>query len=125
MNRKQQWLVPGMSVVLAVVVLAASGCATQIPLKPTGLEQKIENAGTPVDHEEIALLYEQHATADKTEAERHRGLARVYARSGGVKGAPNPGMSSHCDKLAQTYQEAAEENLALAKMHRQMAVEAK
>lgn len=125
MIRNRRWFGAGLMFLLAAVVLAAGGCATETPVKPAGLEQKIENARTPADHEEIASLYEQHAGADKAEAERHRGLARVYARSGGIKGAPNPGMSSHCEKLAQTYQQAAEENQALAKMHRQIASQAK
>jgi hypothetical protein len=125
MNRIQRRSTMGLVAVLAAALLVLSGCAVEGPVKPAGLEQKIENARTPADHEEIASLYEQHAGAAKAEAERHRGLARIYARSGGVKGAPNPAMSSHCDKLAQTYQQAADENLTLAKMHRQMAVEAK
>jgi hypothetical protein len=113
-----------MGALLATTVLAAGGCATETPVKPAGLVQKIENARTRVDHEEIASLYEQQAGADKAAAERHRDLARFYARSGGLKGTPIPGMRSHCETLAQAYQLAAEENLMLAKMHRQVAAEA-
>jgi hypothetical protein len=122
-NRIQRWLAPGLGAILAVVLL--SGCAVEGPVKPAGLEQKIENARSPRDHEEIASLFEQQAGVDKAAALRHRELARIYTRSGGSRGAPNPAMSSHCDKLAQTYQQAADENLVLAKIHRQMAVEAK
>jgi hypothetical protein len=122
-NRIQRWLALGLGAILAAVLL--NGCAVEGPVKPAGLEQKIENARTRADHEEIASVYEQHAGTDRAEAERHRGLARIYTRSGGVKGASNPAMSSHCDKLAQTYQQAADENLVLAKMHRQMAAELK
>jgi len=124
MSGNRRWLVFGMGALLATAVLAVGGCATEAPVKPAGLGQKIENARTRADHEEIASLYEQQAGADKAAAERHRGFARFYARSGGPRGAPNPGMRSHCETLAQAYQQAAEENLALAKMHRQVAAEA-
>ena len=123
MNRIQRWAVVGLGAVLAAALL--SGCADQGPVRPAGLEEKIASARSPSDHEEIASLFEQQAGLDKAAALQHRSLARIYTRSGGARGAPNPAMSSHCDKLAQTYQQAADENLVLAKMHRQMAVEAK
>ena len=37
----------------------------------------------------------------------------------------NFGMISHCENLARTYEQAADENLALAKMHRQVGAEVK
>lgn len=125
MIRNRWWFGAGLISLLAVAVLGVGGCATEAPVQAGGLEQKIESARTRADHEEIASLYEQQAGADKAAAERHRGLARAYARSGNPRVPVNPGLISHCENLARTYQQAADENLALAKMHRQATVEVK
>lgn len=125
MNRIQRWSTMGLGAVLPAALLVLSGCAVEGPVKPAGLEQKIESARSRSDHEEIASLFEQQAGVDKAAAERHRGLARAYARSGNPRVPANPGMISHCENLARTYGQAADENLALAKMHRQAAAEVK
>ena len=82
----------------------------------------IENATTRADHERIASLFEQEAGADRAAAERHEGIARSYRHAG--RNA-DPGMATHCENLARAYRQAAEENLALAKSHRQMAADSK
>ena len=122
MNRRS--LVLGAGAVLAAAILTLGGCAAYGPVKPAGLEQKIEAARTRADHEQIASLYEQQAGADKAAAERHRGMALAYGRSWTYRGGQG-NMAPHCENLARTYQQAAEENLALAKEHRQAAAEAK
>ena len=72
---------------------------------------------------------------DTEAAERHRGLARAYER-GLVWSGPQVGSVSsvkmenqrfiaHCENLARIYQQAAEENLALARAHRRLAAETK
>jgi type IV pilus biogenesis protein CpaD/CtpE len=130
MIRNQRWFDAGLVVLAAAVVLTLGGCATQTPVSPTmgkgdGLEQRIESARTRADHEAIASVYEQQAGADKASSERHRGLARAYARAGNPRVPTNPALISHCETLARTYEQAADENLALAKMHRQLAAEVK
>ena len=124
MKMNRRWLVLGAGAVLAAAILTLGGCAAGGPVKPAGLEQKIEAARTRADHEEIASLYEQQAGADKAAAERHRGMALAYGRSGAYRGGQS-NIAPHCENLARTYQQAAKENLALAKEHRQMAAEAK
>ena len=124
MNMNRRRLVLGASAVLAAAILTLGGCAAEGPVKPGGLEQKIEAARTRADHEEIASLYEQQAGADKAEGERHRGLARAYGRSWTYKGG-HANLARHCENLARTHQQAAEENLALAKAHRQIASDTK
>ena len=122
MNRRR--LVLGASAVLAAAILTLGGCVAEGPLRPTALEQKIEAARTRADHEEIASLYEQQAGADKAAGERHRGLARAYGRSWTYRDE-DANLARHCESLARTYQQAAEENLALAKAHRQIASDTK
>ena len=128
MNGKPRWMFYGAGALLVTAVLTFGGCAAEGPVKPAGLEEKIEAARTRSDHQEIAVVYERQAQDDRTASERHRAWARRYDQrhlsSAGVRG-PNPAMAEHCRNLARIYQQAAEENLALAKGHRQMAAEAK
>lgn len=133
MSRSQRWLVLRAVTFLAVAISILGGCAAEGPVKPVGLEQKIEAARTRADHQDIAVVYEQQAERDKAAAERHRGLARAYER-GEVWRAPRVGSAStvrrenkssvaHCENLARVYQQAAEENWALARQHRRFAAE--
>jgi hypothetical protein len=129
MNMSRRWGV------LAAVILILGGCATDGSVKPVGLGQKIEAARTRADHQEIAVVYERQAESDRAAAERHRGLARAYEqgwvwnppRVGGVSSArrENQNLIAHCENLVRIYQQAAEENIALARAHRQLAVELK
>ncbi|MBI2753788.1 MAG: hypothetical protein HYX46_09795 [Betaproteobacteria bacterium] len=135
MNTNRRWLVLGAGTFLAAPVLTLGGCAAEGPVKPAGLKQKIEAARTRADHQEIAAVYEQQAVVDKEAMERHRDLARAYERGwvwagpsvGGVISARkvNYTLAAHCENLARIYQQAAEENLALAREHRQLAAETK
>jgi hypothetical protein len=117
--------------ILAAAILILGGCAAEGPVKPAGLEQKIEAARTAADHQDIALVYERQAEGDRAASERHRNLASAYER-GVVWRGPKVGtakrtdsMVAHCENLARIYQQAADENLALARAHRQLAVETK
>lgn len=135
MSTNQGWLVSGGSALLAAAVLALGGCAAEGPVKPAGLERKIEAARTRADHQEIAALYERQAGIDKEAGEQHLNLARAYER-GSVWAGPQIGsvrrlrrdkksFVAHCENLARVHQEAAAENLALAREHRQLAAEMK
>jgi len=135
MSRNQRRMVLGTGAFLAAAVLILGGCAAEEPVKPAGLEQQIEAARTRADHQTIAAVYEQEAEGDRAAAERHRGLARAYERgyiAGGsrVRGSStarreNKSLAAHCENLTRIYQQAAEENLVLAREHRQLATETK
>jgi hypothetical protein len=86
------------------------------------LEQQVQSANTRSDHEKIAMAYEQQSGAEKATAQRPERIARAY-RQGGRNAAP--GMAAHCDNLVRMYTQTADELMGLAKMHRQMAAEAK
>lgn len=123
------------SIALVAAILGLVGCAAESPVRPAGLEQKIESARTHADHAEIAAIYEQEAEKDRAAAQRHRGLARAYEKGwvwegpkvGGVVNAKkgNQSFIAHCEILASTYDRLAEEEFALAKLHRDLAARAK
>lgn len=129
MNMNRRWWI------VAAAILTLAGCAAEGPVKPAGIEQKIEAARTRADHQEIAAVYERQAAGDRAAVERHLGLARVYEegwvwagpRVGGVISARrgNQNLIAHCESLMRIYQQAADENLALAREHRQVAAEMK
>jgi hypothetical protein len=109
------------------LLLGAAACTSQGPVQPSGFEQKIESATTRVDHEEIAQRYERQAGLDRAAAKRHQGYSAIYRKNVSPRAGAEEhlAMARHCDKLAQTYLQAAEENLSMAKLHREMAASMK
>jgi hypothetical protein len=123
MTNYLKWMAVGGVATIAAATISLAGCAAQLPSVPAGIEQKIENASTASDHNDIASQYERQATLDVASAKRHVGYAAIYRKNrsprSGVQAHEN--LAKHCDALARTYQEAADQNLALAKLHRELA----
>ncbi len=69
----------------------------------------------------IAAEYEQQAAADRATTKLHQNLAVTY-RNADTKGNP-AAMSGHCNSLAKLYQQAADENQELARLHHEAAVD--
>jgi len=79
------------------------------------LNEKVKNAKTEGDHEMIAEYYEKEAADNTQKAELHLTMRNVYFK------APMP---AHCYYLAKAYQQAADQDKALAAAQRQMAKQA-
>jgi hypothetical protein len=94
------------------------------PAEKFDLEKAIAGAKTPADHEAIASYYDREAATAKDKAAEHRRLAETYRTLAASGRAPLQPMGIHCQQLAQTYESAAADNVALAAGHRQMAKEA-
>jgi outer membrane murein-binding lipoprotein Lpp len=112
---------------LVAAAIALAGCAAQGPSTPAGLEQKIEQAVSRVDHEDIAAQYERQAELDAAAAKRHQGYAATYLKNRAPRSGPEAhlALAKHCEALAQTYRQASEQNLEMAKLHRELAAQAK
>lgn len=119
MNGKLQ-LVAAFGLLLAVS-LSLGGCAAISGQNPLWLQTKIENAQTKPDHEELAEYYGQEAKTLRAKAEQHEQEALSYGPPPRVYERLYYGR--HCNYLAGRYRDGAEENLALAKLHRRMAVD--
>jgi hypothetical protein len=110
-------------------VLALSSCAERAARPERehrhgphmSLEQAVEQAKTPADHEQIATRYERKANKFLKSARYHERLAEIYARTDNPKMAAD--SARHCRAIAQKLKEAAEEMKAMAKMHREMAAQ--
>jgi nitrate reductase cytochrome c-type subunit len=79
------------------------------------LNQKVKDAKTAGDHEMIAEYYDKEAADNAQKAELHRTMRNVYIK---------PPLQAHCGYLVKAYQEAADQDKALASAQRQMAKEA-
>ena len=65
-------------IVLFAALLSVAGCAAEVPVRPAGLEQKIEGARTHADHAEIAAIYEQEAERFAADQWNERLFALMY-----------------------------------------------
>ena len=125
MGFQRRWTVTGAAAAVVVALAGMSGCASQGPTAPGGIEQKIVNAHTRADHEELAGLFEKQSADDKAAAEKHRGYARSYRSNRSLRSGNQANLAAHCERLATQYEQAASENVELAKAHRDMGAEIK
>lgn len=125
MTKRFSWVGATARFTLAGAVVSLAACSTQGPTPPLGVEQRIEIASSRIDHEEIAAQYDRQAVVDAAAAKRHHGYAQTYRRNvsprSGVQA--HAALAKHCENLARTYQQAADENNAVAQLHRQLAAE--
>lgn len=127
MTKYLRWIRLSLSVAFVGAIVALSGCAAQAPAPTVGVEQKIEKASSRLDHEALASQYERQALADEDAAKRHRRYAEIYRKNTSQRSGVevHAALAAHCDKLARTYEEAAGENRAMVKLHRELATAAK
>ncbi|MBL8348470.1 MAG: hypothetical protein JNN03_23790 [Rubrivivax sp.] len=114
-------------IALAGAAMVLAGCAAQDSTAPVSVEPKIANASNRVDHEDLASWYEGQAAVNAAAAKRHQGYAATYRKNTSPSAGPDVhlALALHCENLARTYQQAADQNLALAKVHRELAAQAK
>ena len=92
------------------------------------LEEMVQNAKTPADHEAIAKLYDDEAARARSKAEEHRKMGGRYTHY--ESGTPTTqgvhfDMPKHCENLTKSDEQAAKEAEAMAAAHRAMAKNAK
>lgn len=87
------------------------------------MPDRAEMAVGELNHGAIAAEYERQAAINAAAAKRHFGYATTYRRNtspaSGVEA--HKILAQHCENLARTYEQAANENLLIAKIHRQLA----
>ncbi|MBF6650974.1 MULTISPECIES: hypothetical protein [unclassified Methylobacter] len=108
---------------LLITLLLAMGltvaCSEMSP-HPMDMSQAEENAKSKADHEAIAAHYEEVARDMQLKADEHKKLLRHYESKGYLYGKQALDLQAHCRGLINAYEKAAEENLEMAKLHRQM-----
>lgn len=127
MTKHFNWVIAAARFPLAAAAVSLAAFSTQGATPPLEVEQRIQSASSRVDHEELAAEYDRQAAVDAASAKRHHGYAQTYRRNvsptSGVQ--EHAALAKHCDNLARTYQQAADENSAVARLHRQLAAKAK
>lgn len=109
---------------LLITLLLAFGlltaCATFDP-HSRDMGQAIHNPKTKADHEALAQHYEDVAQEMQKKVEEHKEILNQYERAPWQFGRQvATGYGVHCKNLIQIYSQAVDENLEMAKMHRQM-----
>jgi hypothetical protein len=102
---------------LTLGLLAA--CAEMNP-HPMDMGLAVQNAETKADHEALAQHYEEAAKEMQLKVDEHKKLLSQYEAKSYLYGKQAEDLKAHCQRLIDVYEKAAEENLSMAKMHRQM-----
>jgi hypothetical protein len=108
---------------LLIALLLALGLATacsEMNPHPMDMSQAVENATSKADHEALARHYEEAAREMQLKADEHKKLLSHYEAKGYFYGKRALDLQSHCRGLINTYEKAAQENLEMARLHRQL-----
>jgi hypothetical protein len=101
--------------VIGVGLAACAGVATA-PLP--AVQQQIEAARTPADHEALAAYCIKEAAAARAKAVEHRAMGRSSDSS--PPGGRGGSWIAHCNATANSYQEIATRYDVMATEHRQV-----
>jgi hypothetical protein len=108
-------------IILLLTLGLLSACAGFDP-HSMDMNQAVHNAKTKADHEALAQHYEGVAKEMQLKVEEHKKTLTEYQREPWLLGKQQAaGFDVHCKNLINIYEKAAEENLEMAKMHREMA----
>ncbi|MDP3332223.1 MAG: hypothetical protein Q8S55_09605 [Methylococcaceae bacterium] len=105
------------TLLLAIGLLSA--CAEMNP-HAMDMSVAVRNAGTKADHEALAQHYEVAAKEMQLKVDEHKNLLSQYESKSYLYGRQAQSFKDHCQWLINAYEKAAEENLSMAKLHRQM-----
>ena len=94
-------------------------CAEMNP-HPMDMTQAVQNAESKADHEALAEHYEEAAKEMQLKVDEHKKLLSQYESKSYLYGRQAQSLKDHCQWLINAYEKAAEENLSMAKLHRQM-----
>jgi len=106
-------------IALLLTVGLVSACAEMNP-HPMDMNLAVQNATSKADHEELAKHYEEVAEEMQVKADEHKKLLSQYEAKSYLYGRQAEDLKAHCQRLIDVYEKAAEENLHMARMHRQM-----
>jgi hypothetical protein len=116
MKRVTMLLAAGMFLLAATILPTMQAVAQEDHVvTDANLGEKLKNAKTAADHEMIAEYYDKQAADNAQKAALHRTMKNVYFK---------PPLQAHCSRLAEAYQEAADQDKALAAAQRAMAKQA-
>jgi hypothetical protein len=125
---KQNLLSTAITILLGVGGLSLAVAVEPADLTTKDLKTAIATAKTPKEHQRIANYYKKEADRMLADAVEHEELATVYAKSGDPQGTKHPMAGQtvdHCKYFSEAARKAAQESRELAKLHEEMAKQAK
>ena len=108
----------------AIALLGLLGSCTINP-HPMDMTQAVQSAKSSGDHDALAKHYADAAREMQSKADEHKKLLAQYQAKKALYGKYARDLINHCQGLIRVYEQAAAENTAMAKSHRDMAAEAK
>ncbi len=108
---------------MLLVGAALAGCAELGTSTSLAIQQQIEAARTPADHEALAAYYVKEASTAQTKAVEQRKLGMNYLACPSGRGGGS--MQAHCNAVAAGYEDIASRLDTMAAEHQQMAGQAK
>ena len=109
--------------ILAILSTLAS-CAHMDP-HPMDMTNVIRNAETRDDHLALARHYEAAAEAMRAQVQEQKNSLAEYRAHAYYYGRQTEDLEEHTEALVRVYEEAAKSNIRIAKVHREMADEAR
>ncbi|MFA6164854.1 MAG: hypothetical protein WC685_15665 [Methylobacter sp.] len=106
-------------ITLFLILGLVAACAEMNP-HPMDMSQAVQNATSKEDHEALAKHYEEAAKEMQLKVEEHKKLLSQYESKSYLYGKQAEDLKAHCRRLIDVYEKAVEENLEMAKMHRQI-----
>ncbi|MGR9088653.1 MAG: hypothetical protein ACU841_16510 [Gammaproteobacteria bacterium] len=104
---------------LLITLGLPAACAERNP-HPMDMTQAVQNAQTKADHEALAKHYEEAAKEMQLKVDEHKNLLDQYESKSYLYGRRAQDLKGHCRRLISVYEQAVEENLSMANLHRQM-----
>lgn len=117
MNKQIRWLTIS---ALSLAFLATIACTPMNP-HPMDMAQAVQNAKSGADHQALVAHYLEEAAALDKKAEEHQRLAEQYKARAYLYGKQADAFLQHCNMLIRNYEQAADINRQMAKMHQDMA----
>ena len=108
----------------AAALIGLLGSCTINP-HPMDMTQAVQTAKTATEHEALARDYEDAAKDMRAKADEHKKLLAYYEARKDLIRKHAQDLISHCQGLIRIYEQAAAENLRMAKSHHDLAAEAK
>ena len=114
-----------MTIRLAAVAVFGLLVSCSINPHPMEMTRAVQNAKTAGDHDALARHYENAAKEMQSNADEHKNLLAEYQSKKALYGKHAQDLINHCQGLIRIYEQAAADNRAMAKSHREMAAEVK
>ncbi len=122
MNKRSSWIMGAICGAALAFGLSLGGYAVGADeASSSPMVQKILGAKSKADQEALAAQYEQEAKELQAKAQEHREMAKAYDKASYFGPGGKFDLVRHCSNLAQKYEDAAKETLALAKAQRSLA----